>query len=161
MMPEFLLLASGLVATTYGYNELMCGDVGKPVPCALGAITASGVPFDPSLPQVALAAPSNIRIRATWIYIKAEGQQCKKVHLVDKMNERWIGVRGMDLTPAAVELITGKPASETWSGKVFVCDSRELRVQSSKWGNKARKRKVSHEPDYFSYSQHLPPILLP
>lgn len=118
---ELLITASGLMSTTYGFAEYKCGDIGFPVRCSYGAITASGEVFDPKEPQVAIAAPTPFRLKATNIWLKTEDGPCKKVRLVDKMNPRYIGVRGFDLSPAAVELLTGKPAHPRWSATVHVC----------------------------------------
>lgn len=116
-----LLIASSVVSTTYGHGELMCGDSGRPVPCDIGAITASGVPFRPDVAMVALAAPEGMVLTARYIGLKVAGKKCKRVLLADKMNERYIGIRGFDLTPAAVELLTEKPATKHWSGQVKIC----------------------------------------
>jgi hypothetical protein len=155
MVYELLVLASGLVSTTYGYNEIFCGDVHRPEACAVGAVTASGVPFDPSLPQIALAAPSNLRIRPTWVGIRVQNGPCVMVHLVDKMNPRYVGVRGMDLTPAAVALVTGKPAHPKWSGEVFVCDFRQLRVESFRGGNVAPALRDPYVPIFIDPFTHM------
>lgn len=124
MLSYYLMLASGLLSTIYGFGEWNCGDVGSPKPCAEGAITASGEDFNPQLPQVAIAAPFNMRLKAMPIWLRVEGGLCYKVQLVDKLNERYVGIRGFDLTPAAVALLTGKDATEYWSGVVHVCDIR-------------------------------------
>ncbi len=118
---ELLVVASGLTATTYGHGELMCGDVGKPRACKVGAITASGEPFDPSLPTAAIAAPFTYRLQARTVYLKVPGGQCRPIRLTDKMNPRYIGKRGFDLSPKAVQLLTNEEPSRTWSGKVEVC----------------------------------------
>lgn len=118
---ELLIIASGLLSSTYGHGERFCGDIGFPVPCELGAITASGVAFNPGLAQAAIAAPTRMVMRDSFIYLRVDSGPCRKIHLVDKMNPRWIGKRGFDLTPAAVKLLTGKPATRHWSGRVFVC----------------------------------------
>jgi hypothetical protein len=123
LLMDLLLIASSLPSTTYGYGETMCGDIHKPMKCDIGAITASGVPFDPQVPSIAIAAPAHLRIRPTLIYMRIDGGKCKPVWLLDKMNPRWIGIRGFDLTPAAVELLTGKAATPYWSGVVEVCNS--------------------------------------
>lgn len=135
-MWEFLLLASGLLSTTYGHGEVMCGDVDKPRKCEAGAVTASGIEFDPKLPQIAIAAPKNLIVRPTWIKVRLEDGPCVKVHLVDKMNPRYIGTIGFDLTPKAVELLTGKAATSYWSGRIFVCNLKDL-VLDSKVGASA------------------------
>lgn len=120
-LAQLLLLASLLPSTTYGYGEVMCGDIGSPRACDSSAVTASGVGFDPTRAMVAIAAPAGLRLKARVIGLRVPGGKCRKVLLADKMNPRYIGVRGFDLTPAAVALLTGKPASPVWSGRVEVC----------------------------------------
>lgn len=117
-----LVTASGLPASTYGFGELACGDVGKPRMCVAGAITASGEVFDPGIPSAALAAPARLVLRGQWVWLRlADGPfRCVRVRLNDKMNPRWIGRRGFDLTPAAVHKLGGV-ASPAWSGRVLVC----------------------------------------
>jgi len=121
LLTQLLLLASMLTSTTYGHGEMFCGDIGKAVPCSKGAITASGIEFDPSVAMVAIAAPTKLVLRAKTIGLRVPGGKCRRVKLADKMNPRYIGVRGFDLTPAAVQLLTGKPATKYWSGRVEVC----------------------------------------
>jgi hypothetical protein len=121
LVEYYLMIASLVPSTTYGYGEKMCGDIGKPVACSVGAVTASGVPFNPAVPMVALAMPTNRRLVARHVWLRVEGGECKRVRLTDKMNPRYIGKRGFDLTPAAVTLLTGKPATKHWSGRVEVC----------------------------------------
>lgn len=118
---ELLIIASGLMSTTYGYGEKNCGDIGRAVACDSLAITASGLAFNPRIPQVAIAAPTSMRLRDRAIWLRVADQPCRRVLLVDKMNPRYIGIRGFDLNPAAQALLTGKPATRHWSGKVFVC----------------------------------------
>lgn len=121
-LQELLLVASGLTSTTYGFGEGFCGDVGKPRRCEYGAITASGEIFDPSLPSAAIAAPFTFRLTARTVYLKVPGGQCHPIRLTDKMNPRYMGQRGFDLSPAAVALLTNtEEPSRTWSGKVEVC----------------------------------------
>jgi hypothetical protein len=120
-LTQLILLASLLRSTTYGYGELMCGDIGKARKCSKGAVTASGVVFDPSVPMVAIAAPIKLRLRAEYIGLRVPGGTCQRVLLADKMNPRYIGKRGFDLNPAALSLITGEPAHKAWSGRVEVC----------------------------------------
>lgn len=119
---ELLLIANGLVSTTYGYGERMCGDIGTPAECKRGALTASGIPLEPSAPMAAIFAPTKMRLKAQWIQLRVPDRECKWVLLADKGNPRFIGERGFDLTPAAVELLTGESAHPNWSGKVEVCD---------------------------------------
>jgi hypothetical protein len=120
-LTAYLLLASMFPSTTYGYGEMMCGDVGKPQPCDSRAVTASGLAFNPETPQVALALPIRLRLKAMRVRLRIPGGQCRWVTLADKMNERWIGVRGFDLNPAAQRLLTGRPATSYWSGRVELC----------------------------------------
>lgn len=122
LLELLLTTASGLPSSTYGYSEMMCGDVGRPRSCAVGATTASGETFDPSIPSAAVAAPASLVLKARYIWIRlADGPfRCVRVRLNDKMNPRWIGVRGFDLTPAAVEKLGGLPTPK-WSGRVRVC----------------------------------------
>lgn len=150
MIYSMLLLASGLPATVYGYGEQYCGDAHQYRRCEKGAVTASGVGFDPSLPQVAVAAPSDLLVRPTWIGLRVLGGPCVKVHLVDKMSPKWVGRRGFDLTPAAVDALTGGKSHKSWSEKVFVCDFRELRVESYLAGTFAPVPKDNYAPSFVS-----------
>lgn len=118
---DLLMIASGLPATTYGFGEHFCGDVGKPVPCAYGAVTASGEVFDPSLPTAAIAAPFTLLLKPTLVRLRIPGGKCRAIRITDKMNPRWIGKRGFDLTPAAVRLLTEGESHPKWSSKVEVC----------------------------------------
>lgn len=126
MLEYLLVIASGLLSTTYGWGESYCGDIGKPVPCQRGAITASGVEFNPALAQAAIAAPSHVRFKPTYIMLKVDGGKCRRVHLVDKSNPRWVGRRGFDLTPEAVRVLTGRTPTKHWSGIVHVCGVKPL-----------------------------------
>lgn len=121
----WILLAGHLQSTTYGYGEKNCGDPGQARPCEKGAITASGEEFDPAIPSAAIAVPADMRMKAHDIYVSMAEGPCVKVRLNDKSNERWIGERGFDFSPAAVELLTGQPAVATWSGKVSLCTKEE------------------------------------
>lgn len=118
---DLLLIANGLLSTTYGWGEASCGPSKAPVPCVKGAITASGEEFDPSVPSAAIAAPKSLRMRAMYIGLRVVGGRCVRVRLNDKSNPRWIGNRGFDLSPAAVELVTGEPARSTWSAPLELC----------------------------------------
>lgn len=120
VLAQLLLLASLLPSTTYGYGEKMCGDPGKAVACDSNAVTASGVPFNPDVAMVALAMPAKLRLKATHIGLRVPGGKCKLVLLADKMNERYVGKRGFDLTPAALRLLTGS-SGPMWSGRVEIC----------------------------------------
>jgi hypothetical protein len=117
----WILLATKSISTTYGYGELMCGDPGKVRPCKKGAVTASGDIFDPDIPSMAIAIPANYKMPSVTIQVRDVSGKCHTVRLNDKMNEKWIGHRGFDISPAAVELITGKPATPTWSGVIELC----------------------------------------
>jgi hypothetical protein len=112
-------------ATTYGWGESMCGDIGKPRPCLRGAKTASGELFQPHrVPSAAVPAPTNKRLRASWIGLRLQGvpgAPCVRVRLNDKANPRWIGKRGLDLSPAAVRELTQNLPTPHWSGKVEQC----------------------------------------
>lgn len=117
-----LSTASGLLATTYGFGEYTCNDVKNPQPCAYGAVTSSGEVFDPQKASAAIAAPFSMRLKPTWIRLKLVGPYpCRTVRLNDKMNKRWIGTRGFDLSPAAVKLLTSRKPMVYWSGAVEVC----------------------------------------
>ncbi len=117
----YIQLASGLRATTYGYGEGNCGDIDKPRPCSKGAVTASGEPFNPNLATAAIFAPTKLRMRARWVWLRVDEGPCKLIRVNDKGNPRYIGIRGFDLSPRAVEVLTGQPAVSTWSGRVYVC----------------------------------------
>lgn len=115
-------IASGLLATTYGHGEMMCGPIGKPQACAEGAFTSSGEPFVPSRPTVAVAAPRGTYVRAQSIRLKLAGPfPCRRLVLNDKMNPRWIGRRGFDLSPGAVRLLTSRRATPHFAHPVEVC----------------------------------------
>jgi hypothetical protein len=107
------------LSTTYGFSEYNCGDIGKPRPCIKGAITASGIELDPDKPQAAIFAPTKMILRPKWI-----NGNCVRIHLVDKGNPRYIGKRAFDLTPEAVRLLTGRPATPYWSAKLYPCKVR-------------------------------------
>lgn len=122
-LTKYIELAFTLLATTYGYGEKMCGDVGHAVRCRSGIPTASGIPFDTSRPQLAVAAPAILRMerREAWIRLDQPGAPCVHVEIVDKMAERWIGLRGFDLNPAALRLLMPDGAGPEWSGRVRRC----------------------------------------
>ena len=120
-MLVYILIALTQSATVYGFGEGNCGDPGKAVPCDNRAITASGERFYPDEISAAVPAPRNRVIRVTHIWIKTPGGKCTKVKVNDKKHWRYIGNSGLDLSPAAVEAITGKPATKYWSGKLEMC----------------------------------------
>jgi hypothetical protein len=121
LLLKYLLIASGLPATTYGYNEKFCGDIGKPVTCSHGAITASGEPLNPDSPTAAIFSPTEMRLVAQHVYLRTDTGPCVKIRLTDKGSPKYIGIRSFDLTPAAVELLTGLPATRHWSGVIHYC----------------------------------------
>ena len=123
-MELFIATAMGLTATTYGWGEMMCGDIGKPRSCASGAVTASGQPFLPTAPSAAVPAPTKLRITATYIDVKLKNvvdAPCVRIIVNDKSNPRWIGQRGFDLSPAAVQALTQKMPMPYWSGELEEC----------------------------------------
>ncbi len=119
LVAVYLLLNSGLPSTVYGMGERMCGEKQTQV-CDSTSITASGVPFNPLFPTAAIAIPANYRIREQTIFLRVEDGPCKKIFLTDKMNARYIGNRGFDLTPGALIALGEVPVSH-WSKRVFVC----------------------------------------
>ena len=119
---DYLFQALKLPATVYGLGELMCGDIGKPVICAGGAITASGEALWPRLVRsAAIPAPTNYKMRVKRIDIKINDGKCISVRINDKSNPKWIGKRGLDLTPVAIFESTGKWPSKRWGGNVTPC----------------------------------------
>ena len=123
-MIEFLGLLfsySGMMGSVYGFGEKMCGDVGSPVACDSNAITASGDAFDPEKATVAIALPHYLIVRPTTIQIRVENGPCKFVRINDKKPIKWKDSKPWDLTPATVEMLTGKPAQKHWSGRIFIC----------------------------------------
>jgi len=141
LLDIFIVLASGLEATTYGFGEYFCGDYGSPRPCSYGAVTSSGVVFDPDVPQAAVAAPRWLKFRPRVVFLRVDGSsRCHPIRVVDKMNSRWIGKRGFDLTPAAVRLLTGKTPTKYWSGRVHVCGVAESNTIDVKLANNINMR---------------------
>lgn len=123
MLATFLKIAAGLMVTVYGVEgEMFCGDIGKPVPCQAGAITASGEVFRPfKIASAAIAAPTNMRLKARYIGLRTAKGPCIRIRLNDKMNPRYIGSRGFDLSPKAVRLVTGRWPTNRWSSRLYVC----------------------------------------
>ena len=126
-MFDFIQRADGMTGTTYGWGEMMCGDIGKPVPCDKNATTASGQPFDPELPTAAIAAPTRLRMPSGGfeVYLKVEGGECAKILVNDKKNPRFIDKKPWDLTKGALEAL-GVDATRHWSGKVFICKEEDV-----------------------------------
>ena len=123
LLIQMIITASMYPATTYGFSELMCGDVGKPRRCEYGAITASGEIFDPETPSAAIPAPFFLPMRAVTIGMRLRGGngKCVGIRVNDKANPRYIGVRGFDLSPAAVTALGGNSGT-TWGGRVELCE---------------------------------------
>ncbi len=120
-MIEYIILALTLPATTYGHGEAgKCGDVGAPVACTAGATTSSGEPFDPEDATAAVPAPAKQRTRPMFVSVRSVNGVCVQIRVNDKGNPRYIGVRGLDLTPGALRLLGIKPTKH-WSGKLEVC----------------------------------------
>lgn len=117
---DYIIIASGLLSTTYGYGERFCGDIGKPVACDSRATTSSGIPLTNSLPIIAVAAPSRVTFKAHWVRMKADNKKCAWLLLADKMNPRYVGNRGFDLTPEALRRLSIKPHKH-WSGTLTPC----------------------------------------
>lgn len=130
-MELFIALAATQIATTYGYHERNCGDVGKPVACDDRAVTATGERFKPTEITAAVPAPKKNRIYTTIIYVKDYKGDCIPLKINDKKNPRYIGKSGLDLTPAAVWAITGKLPTPYWSGRIELCKARGLRCSST------------------------------
>lgn len=99
---------------------MFCGDVGEPVPCSKGAVTASGEIFDPDMPTMAVFAPARYIMRPTVIPVRLNNNECKFIRVNDKGNPRYINKRGFDLTPSSVKLLGGV-SSEYWSKKIYIC----------------------------------------
>lgn len=118
---KYIAFASGLTATVYGFGERYCGSPASPVQCQLGAITASGEIFDPNLPSLAVPMPDRYILASSYLRVRVKNRPCVTVKVNDKKNPRYIGTQGFDLSPAAVTLLTGKPATRYWSDKVYLC----------------------------------------
>lgn len=118
---NYLIIAIQLPSTTYGFGEKMCGDPGRTRACEAGAMTASGEIFNPSIASAAIPMPYKVKMKSFYIKIRNYLGNCVKIKVNDKKNERYIGNSGLDLSPAAQQIVTGKIPSKTWSGKVEVC----------------------------------------
>ena len=119
-MIEYVVIALTLTASTYGYDEDKCGDTDKPVSCASGATTSSGEEFDPDEATAAVPAPTKQRTRPMFVSVKAVNGTCVDIRINDKGNPRYIGRRGLDLTPGALRLLGIEPTKH-WSGKLEMC----------------------------------------
>ena len=119
-----LVLYSGMLASTYGYKEKSCGNVGNTKTCTNGQLTASGEPFHADKPTAAVPhVVGGLKAVGAWFRLASDsiGTACKYIHINDKMNKRFLGKKLMDLSPSAQELLTGKKARSTWSGRVILC----------------------------------------
>lgn len=117
-----LALAAQHSATVYGFGERRCGDSNLPAQrCDNTAITASGIQFAPDVPMAAVPAPTRLRLRPQLIGIVSYSGHCVPVLLADKKNPRYIATGGLDLSPAAVFLVTGKLATKHWQGRIQLC----------------------------------------
>lgn len=119
----FVILAASHQATTYGFGETMCGDYEQaPLPCAEGALTASGEELDPDEISAAIPLPRTYPlVKPLTLKVKAHDGKCFTLRVNDKAHERWIGKRGFDLTPAAQRMITGKEPTRYWKGRIELC----------------------------------------
>jgi hypothetical protein len=124
-LQALILVANGLISTTYGYGEKMCGPPDHPRACSKGAITSTGEAFDPDLPTVAIAAPETAYFKAQVIGLKIKNGTCQPIRINDKMASRFFGERGFDITPAALKLLTGKDADSKWSGRLYICNLKQ------------------------------------
>ena len=115
-----MLLALESEATTYGYGEKMCCDIGNPCACDTGAITYSGELFDAEKATAAIPSPTQFVFTPVDLMFRVEGGPCVAIRINDKSNPRWIGTRGLDLSPKAVELLTGKRTSN-FKQKIELC----------------------------------------
>jgi hypothetical protein len=119
----FMLVAfSGLLTSTYGFHERNCGDVNKATTCSSGKLTASGEVFLTDKPTAAIPyLNGKFKANGAWFRLASDavGTACKYIHINDKMNKRFHGKKYMDVSPAAQELLTGKKARSTWSGRVI------------------------------------------
>ena len=120
-MQAYVSLALTLTHSVYGVNqEKMCGDVGKPVACVQGARTSSGEEFNPDAVTAAVPAPTAQRTRITTVKLRAVSGECVEIRVNDKANSRFIGVRGLDLTPGALRALGIEP-TKYWSGRIEMC----------------------------------------
>jgi hypothetical protein len=112
-MPSFYAFAQSAIAlpaSVYGLGETFCGGTGTPRPCSKGAITASGETFDPSAVTAAVFLPAHFLARPHFIYVRVPKGPCVRLWVNDKGNPRFAGQRGLDVTPAAFQALTGTPA---------------------------------------------------
>jgi hypothetical protein len=108
-----------VLATTYGWGEKMCGDIGFPVSCTSQQVMANGQPLDSLEPTVAVPMPQNYRHRPGKVCVRHLQTQ-REVWL--RVTDKHLRPNVIDLTPAAVAKIGGKVRS-TWSAKITLCGS--------------------------------------
>jgi hypothetical protein len=121
MIALYVSIALSHPATTYGWGEVMCGDVHSPRACDNEATTASGEPFQPDIPSAAVPAPFNVIMPSKIIWLRDEQGECRSLTLNDKKHPRFIASGGLDLSKGAIEMLYPSTASRTWSGKVEAC----------------------------------------
>lgn len=114
----------GLRSTTYGYGEWMCGPIGHVERCQYGAITSTGMIYDPQKPTAAIYAPTKMRFKPFYLKLRLKGSKgpCHDILINDKGNPRYIGTLALDVSPRTLELLTGKPPRGTWTGRIEVCN---------------------------------------
>lgn len=123
LLNTYLTLAVSLQATTYGWGELYCGHPERPVACETGQPTSTGIPLNPwGSATAAIPLPGGLRLPPSGltVHLRVRGRQCRPIRVVDLTNTRWVGVRGLDLTPAALLALGVEPRS-TWSGQLEFC----------------------------------------
>lgn len=124
---NYIALAVTYTTHTYGHGEVKCGDPESPVACEVGAVTASGVPFDPDMALVAVHIPPEVthkyRIRPGRWHVCLMHREGFPVWLpvLDKK-----GAKGLDATPAAVRLLGYEP-TPTWSAQLTPCPGKFVR----------------------------------
>jgi hypothetical protein len=117
----YLVLALEIgVSTVYGFGERYCCDPGKACPCTTGAVTASGQIFDTEKATAAIPYPAKLRIKPQAVFLRVGDGPCVEIIINDKLNARFIGRRGFDLSPRAQELLIGK-RDPRWVGVVKPC----------------------------------------
>lgn len=120
MLDFFIALALSLPATVYGLGERMCGQT-LPLPCVFGAVTSSGAVFNPETYQAAVPAPNYLKIYPRNLALRAFDGTCVNLQILDRKNPRYIGISGLDLTPALVFRLTGQIPTRHWGARVSLC----------------------------------------
>lgn len=122
----YLHLAASHAATTYGFGEYMCGNIGRAKKCQNGAVTATGDTFHTDKLTAAIPIPLKMRLKAFYVWVRGESGRCVRIRVNDKKSPRFIGRSGLDLSPAAQEAVSGKRAKKSWSGKIEICHIENL-----------------------------------